>query len=363
MREEVITIRDVARQAGVSPSTVSHVLNGKDRHVGLAKREKVLEVIRQLNYRPNAIARSMIRRATFTIGLVITELQNPLFVPVTEGVEEVLRTEGYHIVLASASGIEGEIRAIETLREQQVDGFIFMSLSLRYPDVSHLTQLKVAGVPFITINRYLDDKDINQIQINEREAGYVAAQHFFKLGHTRIGTVAGPINSEIPRVSALERYRGWQEALQERGLAILPENVLIGDYTFEGGYKAAQQWLAQTTPATRATALFIANESMAVGTLKALYEAGLRVPQDVAVITIGDAPFVAYTIPALTTLALPVAEAGRIAASRLVEWLKAGQPPQAETITLSCRLTVRESCGAKLKGMGNERLEMRSSFN
>jgi LacI family transcriptional regulator len=353
MREEVITIRDVARQAGVSPSTVSHVLNGKDRHVGLAKREKVLEVIRQLNYRPNAIARSMIRRATFTIGLVITELQNPLFVPVTEGVEEVLRAEGYHIVLASASGIEGEIRAIETLRQQQVDGFIFMSLSLRYSS-PHLTQLKEAGVPFITINRYLDDKDINQIQIDDREAAYTATQHLFSLGHTCFGTVAGPINSEVPRVSALQRYRGWHEALQEHGLSVLPENVLIGDYTFEGGYKAAQQLLAQTTLSTRPTALFIANESMAVGTLKALYEGGLRVPQDMAVVTIGDAPFVAYTIPALTALALPVDEAGRIAARRLVEWLKAGQPPQAETITLSCRLIVRDSCGAKLKGMGNQ---------
>lgn len=353
MREEIVTIRDVARQAGVSPSTVSHVLNGKDRHVGPAKREKVLEVIRELNYRPNAIARSMIRRATFTIGLVITELYNPLFVPVTEGVAEVLRAEGYHIVLASANQPEEEAQAIETLREQQVDGFIFMSLSLRYPN-DHLARLKDAGVPFVAINRHLEDKDINQVLMDDRGAAYAATRHLLSLGHTRIATIAGPIHNETPRFSALYRQQGWQEALQECDLYIPPEWTLPGDYTYEGGYAAVMQMLAQAQGQERPTALFVANESMAVGALKALFEAGLRVPQDMAVVTIGDPPFAAYTIPALTTLALPVAEAGRVAARRLVEWLKVGTPPLAETVMLSCRLQVRDSCGAKLKVMSKE---------
>lgn len=342
MNRSTITIKDVARESGVSVGTVSHVLNGNAQHVGPATRERVLSVARTLNYRPNAIARSMVKRATATIGLVITELYNPLFVPVTEGVESVLREAGYHIVLASAHDMPSEIQAIETLRSQQVDGFIFMSLSVTYSD-DHLLHLNEQGVPFVVINRGLDDSAVNRVLVDDWGAGHQATLHLLDQGHAGVATITGP---RQVRRSAAKRHEGWEQALRERGFEPRPEWIIEGDYTYEGGYRAVGQLLRV---AERPTALFVANESMAVGALKSLHASGLRVPHDLAVVTVGDPPFAAYTIPALTTLALPVEEAGRVAARLLVEWIKNGRPEPAQNIMLECKLKIRESCGAYLK--------------
>ncbi len=347
MRRKLITIRDVAEHAGVSVSTVSHVLNGNDHHVGVVKRARVLAAVDALGYRPNAIARSMVKRKTATVGLVWTEIDNPIFIPVIAGIEEILRPASYHIVLASAPDVESEIQAIETLRSQQVDGFIFMSLSICYP-FDHLIRLKNEGVPFVVINRCLDDSDIPLVQWDDRGAGYQATQHLLSLGHTRIGTISGPIHDTPPRRSAIERHRGWQEALQEYGISAPPEWTLVSDYTHEGGYKAVQQLLSlRASGCELPGALFVANDVMAAGTLKALHDAGLQIPRDMSVVTVGDSPFAAYTIPALTTLSLPVQEAGREAAYILLEWLNnliSWKSSEAQKITLRCSPQIRESC-------------------
>jgi LacI family transcriptional regulator len=344
MRRKLITIRDVAEHAGVSVSTVSHVLNGNDHHVGAVKRGRVLAAVDTLGYRPNAIARSMVKRKTATVGLVWTEIDNPIFVPVILGIEEVLRPAGYHIVLSSAPDVENEIQAIETLRSQQVDGFIFMSLSICYP-FDHLVRLKNEGVPFVVINRCLDDGDIPLVQWDDRGAGYAATRHLLSLGHTRIGTISGPIHDSPLRRSAIERHRGWQEALHEYGISVPPEWMLIGDYTYEGGYQVTQQLLSlRANGYELPDALFVANDVMAASTLKALHDAGLQVPRDISVITVGDSPFAAYTIPALTTLSLPVQAAGREAARILLEWLTPGKSTSAAKITLNCSPQFRESC-------------------
>jgi LacI family transcriptional regulator len=346
MRRKIVTIRDVAEQAGVSVSTVSHVLNGNDQHVSSEKRDLVLAIMDRLKYRPNAIARSMVKQKTATIGLVISEIDNPLFVPVTAGVEEILRPAGYHIVLASAPDVVSEKQAIETLRSQQVDGFIFMALSLCYP-YQHLVQLKEEGVPFVVINRCLQDQQINQVSWDDRNAAYQATRHLLQLGHTRIGTISGPLLHKPPRRSALERHRGWLEAMQEFQLPVPAEWIVDGNYTYEGGFEAIKQLLARVEASHNLPgALFVATDIMAVGALKALNEAHLSVPDDIAIIAMGDPPFAAYTIPALSTMVLPVPEAGRRAARILLEALAHGQEGSAVQIALSCTLQIRESCGA-----------------
>ena len=345
MRRKIVTIRDVAEQAGVSVSTVSHVLNGNDQHVSSEKRHLVLEVMNRLKYRPNAIARSMVKQKTATIGLVISELDNPLFVPVAAGVEEVLRPAGYNIVLASAPDAEREKQAIETLRSQQVDGFIFMALSLCFP-YQHLIQLKEEGVPFVVINRALEDREINQVSWDDRGTAYLATRHLLQLGHTRIGMISGPLNNIPPRRSALERHQGWLDALQEQGLHMPDEWLVDGLYTYEGGYQAIVQLVEQGT-AQLPDALFIASDAMAVAALKALYQAGIKVPEDMAVIAIGDPPFAAYTQPALSTFILPVPEAGRRAAHILLEHLTHGLESSTQQVTLNCTMQIRESCGAR----------------
>jgi DNA-binding LacI/PurR family transcriptional regulator len=354
MGRKAVTIRDVAQRAGVGVSTVSYVLNGRDDHVSTTTRELILAAARELNYRPNQIARSMVRKKTATIGLIITEVQNPLFAPITEGVEAVLRLEGYHIILASAGDPDSEVSAVETLRAQQVDGLIFMSLSLRFP-TGHLRKLHEEEFPFVVINRDLDDSSINLIQFDDRGAGRMATEHLIALGHTRIGTISGPMSTDplLRRRSTFDRYEGWREALAAHHLQAPSDLVADGGYTYAGGYCAVQQLLEQSARSSeRPTALFVANDMMAVGVLKALYEAGVRVPQDMAVVAIGDPPFAAYTIPALTTLVMPIVEAGQVAARLLIDWLSAGKPAQAQHITLKFALQIRESCGAGLHNDG-----------
>lgn len=346
MAQKVTTMRDVAKHAQVSISTVSQILNGNAHYVGTEKRERVLAAIKELNYHPNIIARSMVKRRTMTIGLVITEIENALFVPVTGAVEETLRAEGYHILLARAPDTASEVDAIETLRARQVDGIIFMFLSIRMPS-DHLTRLKEEGVPFVVINRSLEDQGINQILFDDRGAGYLATSHLLKLGHTRIATISGPFDHEPIWLSAHERYLGWREALEEQGISIVPEWTVSGHYSHAGGYQATQQLLANTWgTSARPTALFIANDEMAVGALKALRQANIRIPQDVALVSIGNPSYAAYTNPALTTLTHPVPEAGHLAARLLLNWLNASQPIQPQNTLLNFSLTVRESCGA-----------------
>ncbi len=352
MRQKRATIRDVAEKAGVSMSAVSQVLNGNAQHVGTVVRERILAVVDELQYRPNAIARSMVRQQTATVGLVITELANPLFVPVVEGVDEILRGAGYHIVLASAPDVASEIEAIETLRAQQVDGFIFMSLSV-CTSFEHLQRLTRDEIPFVVINRCLDDPNMHQIQLDDWGAGYVATKHLIELGHRSIGTISGPIHDSPSRRSATERHRGWQQALQEHALSFRPEWLVVGDYTYKGGYVVAKQLIAHNIANRQhlPTALFVASDVMAVGALRAMQEEGLHVPHDIAIVTTGNPPFATYTTPSLTTLSHPVAEAGRLAAQLLLDWFKDGKPDQFQKITLDFTLTIRESCGAYLIGL------------
>ncbi len=348
MPRKATTLRDVAQRAGFGVSTVSYVLNGNDDHVSAATREQILNSARELGYRRNAIARSMVRQKTATIGLIISELQNPLFFPVTVGVESILRKEGYQIILAAAETVESEIAAIDTLRGQQVDGLILMSISRRYP-TDHLRALYAEEFPFIVINRDLDDPDIFQIQVNDRGAGRAATDHLIRIGYRNIGAVIGPI-TDTPnhRKSAVERFIGWQEAMHAHQLPIRPEWIVPGEYTFEGGYQAIHSLFAPREPGiARPEALFVSSDMMAVGALKALYDLGLRVPADVALITTGDPPYAAYTVPALTTLKIPIAEAGELAAQMIVRWLDVGSLDDPRLTTLDFTLTVRKSCGAK----------------
>ena len=346
MARKLVTIRDVAKRAGVSVSTVSHVLNGNDHHVGETTRALVREAVLALRYRPNAIARSMVKQKTATIGLVLTEVDNPIFMPVFSGVEEVLRPAGYHIVLISAPSVEGEMQAIETLRSQQVDGFIFVSLSFCTSN-EHLLQLQSDGFPLVLVNRCSDDSTLNLVNWGDREAAHAATMHLIDLGHTRIGTISGPMTSMPPRKSAIERYAGWLQALTEQRLPVHMDWVVEGQYSYEGGVQAIEALLATgRSTGELPSALFIANDAMAIAALKSLQQAGVRVPQDMAIVTIGDPPMAAYTIPALTTFSLPTHEAGRVAAHILLDWLAGGELPAVQQVTLSFNPVVRESCGA-----------------
>jgi len=349
MRRKSVTIRDVAQMAEVSISTVSQVLNGNNQYVGEAKRDRVLAAVQALQYRPNAIARSMVKRRTATVGVVFTSVLGELFVPIVKCIQEVLHPLGYSIILTSTPDAESEMQAIETLKAQQVDGFIFMSF--RSPDSqhrsAHLLPLKDEGIPFVVINRSVEkDYGLNQIQFNEREAGYLATKHLINLGHTSIATISGPLNHVPPWKSAVERQQGWLEALKEHNLEVVPEWIYDGQYNYKGGYQAALQLLEHWKQQRQwPTAVFIANENMTLGALRAFYYHGVRVPNDIALVTVGDPGYAAHMFPALTTFAHPLKDAGHIATRILLDQIQSTNTLPAQNVMLSYQLHVRESCG------------------
>ncbi|HXR66034.1 MAG TPA: LacI family DNA-binding transcriptional regulator [Ktedonobacteraceae bacterium] len=353
MRRKTVTIRSVAQRAQVSVSTVSQILNGNSHYVGADKRERVLQAVEELQYRPNAIARSMVQQRTATVGMVFTSVVDHLFTHAIRSVQTILRPEGYTIFLANTPDIESEIQAITALQDRQVDGFIFVSMT-SVSESAHLLRLKEADVPLVVINRSLEKGcDLNQIHWNDWEAGYLATKHLLNLGHTYIATISGSLHG-LPRwQSALDRHQGWQQALAEQGITALPGWSFEGNYTYEGGYAATMQLLKHAgTKSELPTALFIANDEMAVGALRALHYAGVRVPQEIALVNIGDTPFTTHMAPALTSLAHPVAEAGQIAARLLLEQFAAKESLPTQNITLSFDLRIRESCGSNPEPAG-----------
>lgn len=339
------TIKDIAAQAEVSISAVSRVLNGNMLNVRKDKRERILQVAAELNYKPNLVARSMVTGQTKKIGMVVTDLSTSSNQSII-GVESILKKEGYQILLTTAVDLEQEIAAVEVLRTQQVDGLIFMLVSKRYPD-DHFRQLKEYNLPFIVINRYIADNDISQVLMDDFGGGYTATQHLIGLGHRRIGIISGPLGGTYPWYSSIARFRGWQQTLLENNLAQSPDLIFESDYTIEGAYQAAQRFL-KLEPEDRPTALFVANFAMAAATIRALHDGGLRVPQDVAIVAGDDSIEAAYHIPSITTLSLPIIEAGRQAAITLMDWIKAGELAYPQNVTLKFKLTVRESSGQLL---------------
>ena len=353
MRRKAVTIRSVAQRAQVSVSTVSQILNGNSHYVSADKRERVLQAAEELQYRPSAIARSMVNQRTATVGMIFTSVVDHLFIHTIRSVQTILHPEGYTIFLADTPDLEREIQAITALQDRKVDGFIFVSMT-SVSESAHLLRLEEAGVPFVTINRPLaQDYDFNQIHWNDWEAGYLATKHLLSLGHRSIGTISGPLQGLPHWQSAFDRHQGWQQALAEQGVPASPDWSFDGNYTCLGGYEATMRLIKRAGSKSKLpAALFIANDEMALGTLRALHYAGIRVPQEVALVNVGDTRFTAHTAPALTSLAHPVAEAGKIAAHLLLEQFAASDPLPAQNIMLSFDLRVRESCGSNPEPSG-----------
>jgi len=334
------TILDIARLARVSPAVVSHVVNEHPAHVGEATRRRVKRVIDALAYRPLGVAKSLRRRRTRTLGLVICDTTSALFAPVVRGVEAIARREDYQVLLVNAEDLAAEREALAALAAHPVEGIIFMSTSARQ-DNRHLNEA-AAGIPVAVINRYGVSRRLTRILWDDRAGTRIAVEHLVRLGHARIGFIAGPGSGAAPRLSAIRRLEGFRAALRHAGLPCDRRMIVLGDYCVEAGVQGLE-WLCRLP--RRPTAILAANDTMAMGALRGIVRAGLRCPEDVAVVGIGDPPFMAFAHPPLTTVALPVEEAGIQAAESLLERIADLDSP-ARTEILPCRLIVRASCGA-----------------
>ncbi len=342
------TILDVARRACVSIAVVSHVINDNPAHVGEATRRRVKRVIEQLGYRPLGVAKSLRRRRTYSLGLVICDATSALFAPVARGVEAVASRAGYQVLLVHAPDPAAEREALATLAAHPVEGVIFMSISTRQS--SHHLEEAAGRFPIAVINRYGGTRRLTRILWDDRAGARLAVQHLLRLGHTRIGFIAGPTRGRTTRLSAVRRLEGFRLAHRGASLAVAERLIIPGDYSVEAGVRGG---LRLSRLAQRPTAILAANDAMAMGVLRGGRRSGLRCPQDLAVVGIGDPPFMAFASPPLTTVALPVEEAGGRAAECVLEQIaNPGVRPRTEV--LPCRMVVRESCGAIEQGVAQD---------
>jgi LacI family transcriptional regulator len=337
------TIRDVAEKAGVSLATVSHVVNNT-RYVSDAVREKVIEAMEVVGYRPNALARSLRRGKTHTIGLILPDSSNPFFAEVGRVIEDEAYHQGYSVVLCNTEGSsEKESHYVKVLTEKQVDGIIFLAEGDRAEPLELLLDQKISVV---LVDEEVPDykATVDVVIIDNYGGGFTATEHLIKLGHRRIACITGP----SPVTLSAERVTGYRDALAKNNLQYDPSLVLRGDFHQETGYAQTRALLSLSE---RPTAIFACNDLMAMGALRAAFEMGLRVPQDLSIVGFDDFDFASFTIPPLTTIAQPKDEMGRLAIHLLVDRMT-NESHEFKHTCLSTKLIVRGSCGeAKEKGV------------
>ncbi len=326
-------MKDVARLAGVSTSTVSHVIN-KDRFVSEAITLKVDEAIKSLNYAPSALARSLKLNQTHTIGMLITASTNPFYSELVRGVERSCFERGYSLVLCNTEGDEQRMnRNLETLMQKRVDGLLLLCTETHQP--SQQIMQRYPSIPTVMMDWAPFDGDSDLIQDNSLLGGDMATQYLIDKGYRRIACIAGPLDKTPSRL----RLEGYQLAMARAGIAVEDGFIITSDFEFSGGLKAMLALLA--LPALP-QAVFVGNDAMAVGVYQALYQAGLRVPQDIAVVGYDDIELARYMTPPLTTVHQPKDELGELAIDVLIH--RMANPAQAQQrVQLTPELIVRGS--------------------
>jgi DNA-binding LacI/PurR family transcriptional regulator len=292
MEEHAPTMKSVATAAGVSVQTVSAVVNNKPG-ISAHTRERVMRSIEKLGYRPYSIARSLRTRRTRTIALVVSDLANPSFSTIASSVEDYAHSTNYSVVVYNThDDIEREARYMSTAIERWVDGVLFVSAE---DQMTSMVTLQNARIPSIAIDRIPEHYTGASVTLDNVKAGRIAAEHLLQLGHQRIAHISGPLKLRLAR----ERYKGFREAMESRGLNpdIYPAGE--GNWDCKDGFRAMQGLLAHKPTLT---ALFAANDRMAIGAIQAAYQAGLKVPNDISVVGLDDIELARFQVPPLTTV-------------------------------------------------------------
>ena len=326
-------MKDVARIAGVSIQTVSAIINHKPG-ITQPTRDRVLAAIEQLGYRPYSVARSLRTRQTHSIALVVSDIANPFYATMASAIEEFAHNAGYSLVLHNThNDISRETSYLMSISQRWIDGAIIVSSR---NEVVGLDSLTAARIPMVAINHIPGVYEGPSVTADNLRAGRIAAEHLVGLGHVHMSHISGPARLYLSR----EREMGFLEVLRENGLRPIVCPNSAGDWDCESGYRAMRQVLecADHQP----TAIFAANDRMAIGAMRAIHEAGLRVPEDISVIGLDDIEFSPFANPPLTTVSQPIVKMALTAVDLLIKLL-AGEQPLVTRITLIPELVVRES--------------------
>ncbi|WP_053368550.1 LacI family DNA-binding transcriptional regulator [Bacillus sp. FJAT-27245] len=325
------TIKDIAKRAGVSITTVSRVLNQKEEGMSEKTREKVLNIIKEAQYQPNQFARGLVTKQSKLLGLIVPTILNPFFPELCRGAEDEANKRAYSLVICNSDDkLEKEEHYLRVLKEQQVDGIILSSKDHLSPESEKL--LIDGNIPCALLDRVIEGNKYAAVFLNNELGGYLAGKHLTDLGHRNIACISGPISIW----SAFERVKGFRRALREGGIdySTIPEAE--GNFTTQSGYEHAKDLLMNN----KITALFACNDLMAFGAYQAAYELNIKVPEELSVIGFDDIPFASSLLPKLTTIRQDTYEMGRKAVELLINQIELGK---TESVQFQPELIIRDS--------------------
>lgn len=328
----MVTIKDIAKELGISASTVSRALSDSSL-VNAETKRAILQVAERLGYQRNELARALVMGSSGAIGLVLPDITNPFFSDVARGVGEIADKIGVGVILCNTDGgIDRELHYIRLMRRKRVDGLLLCSTTIEAP---YLQELAHANIPFILVSRLSSQRNVPFVITDDHAGAKLAVEHLVDLGHRDIGFIGGPENVQASR----DRMEEYLNVLNENDLATTPDWRRYAGFTQASGRGAAQRMLS--LPA-RPTAIFAANDVTALGVLEAAEELGLRVPRDLSLVGYDDISYASLPRIQLTTIAQPAVEMGQIAASWLFETLEDPGIPGLQR-TLTPRLVVRST--------------------
>lgn len=330
------TIKDVAERAGVSKTTVSHVINAS-RFVEETTRQKVLDAIRELNYRPSAVARSLTTRRTGIIGIVISDSSNTFFGELLLSIEEVLRPKNYALIICNTNEtLEYEAHYLDLLLNQRVDGIIAAATSQPWVELS---KAQIQHTPVVFVDRAFENFNGYYVSVDNRAGAYAGTRHLIDCGYRRIGILAG-----LERLSTMrDRLDGYSQALQDAGIPLNPNWIIRSQLSVAGGREAMRSLLNLTQ---RPEAVFINNNLLALGALLEMSAQNVSCPRDLGIVAFDDHPWAAVSCPPLTVVRQPTQQLGQAAAEMILALINKHPVPE-KRVVFPCELVVRASCQAK----------------
>ncbi|MBK8021235.1 MAG: LacI family DNA-binding transcriptional regulator [Chloroflexi bacterium] len=336
----VPTIRQVADHVGVSPATVSRVLNGYP-HIRDELRQSVLDAIAELGYKPNRVAQRLRASRSRLIGIIVTDITNPFFNTIMAGIEQTFYSHGYSVLMSNTAGdMRKELGYLEMMKNEEVAGLVIAPTS---EDVKHVVDTAEAGLPVVIIDRRIKGdkaRHLDMVLADNTEGAFNAVTHLIRLGHRRIGMIGGPQHL----TSGRERLEGYRQAMRSAGLTVSKKWIRLGDHRYDSGFELLHQLLECDPPVT---AIFASNNMMTLGALNALHQRGKRIPEDIAIVGFDDMGWSPSLNPPLTAVSQPTAEIGTLAAELLLERISRPDLP-VRLMTLKTELMIRESCGSHL---------------
>ncbi len=328
----MVTIKDIAQVVGVSPSTVSRALNDSPL-INEATKNRIRRVAKELGYERNELARGLVKGSSGTVGVILPDITNPFFAEIIKGAEEVVRNRGFGVVLCTTEGFPGREREyLQLLRRKRVDGLIIASVTVDDP---YLAELQRAHVPFVLVSRLSERIDAPYVVVDDKEGGRLAMEHLVELGHRKIAYIGGPANVHSSR----KRMEAYREVLEAQGIRFRRRWAVFAAFTQEAGHTVGKALLSEDE---RPTAIFAANDLIALGVMEAAEELGLAIPEDLSLVGYNNIVYAALPRIQLTTVAQPACEMGRIAAHYLLG-VCTGQGQEKLRCVLPPRLVVRKT--------------------